>query len=638
MARRPPRTAAALAALLALAFHDPASPAARVDLYGGDLEGDGWRAQRVSLWTELDPDGQLRAGMEIGRLLLPTGTVEGLRAECPRVEFAAGAIRCPALRVETGDLPGDLPTLTGSARYDHATGGLAWTLAGGNPGRGSLRVEGRVENGPWSVTVAAESLSLSGGNATGTVAFEDLVVSGRVEARGGEALEVGGHLSVASGEAYFEPVYADFSDHALTLELDGRRVGDSLALEHIRYRQDGVLSGAGSATLASSSDAWTLADARLELEEIHLPGAYRVLFQPFLATTVLGSLDTTGNASGTIGFAGGKLAALSLELSQVYLDDEQNRLALYGLSGALGWRAAGDRPPVELTWDGGYVYGIPFGASHLRLEPDAGGWALAGPVQVPVLDGAFRVDRLEIGELEGDRTSAAIEARVLPLGMRGLARALDWPPLSGTLSGEIPAISYRDGVLTLGGELTARVFDGEVRVGDLRIEDLFRPNARLYADVEMAGLDLERVTEAFSFGLITGRLDGHLRQLAMIDWSPVAFDARLYTPPDDSSRHRISQRAVDNIASLGGGGTNPLAGTFLRFFEDFSYRRMALGCRLQDDVCHMSGLEAAENGYRILQGSGLPRIEIIGHARRVSWPTLIAQLKAIIESEGPVIE
>jgi len=180
---------------------------------------------------------------------------------------------------------------------------------------------------------------------------------------------------------------------------------------------------------------------------------------------------------------------------------------------------------------------------------------------------------------------------------------------------------------------------GSVTVADLSVREPFSDRALLRADIDMRGLDLRLVTEAFSFGLITGRLDGYVHDLVMIGWSPAAFDARLYTSPDDRTRHRISQRAVDNIASLGGGGgAAALSSGFLRFFDEFAYDRISLGCRLDREVCAMSGIEPSGSGYLILRGRGLPQINVVGFARRVNWPTLVGQLKSILESEGPVID
>jgi hypothetical protein len=120
----------------------------------------------------------------------------------------------------------------------------------------------------------------------------------------------------------------------------------------------------------------------------------------------------------------------------------------------------------------------------------------------------------------------------------------------------------------------------------------------------------------------------------------VAFDAAFATPLEDRSRHRISQKAVDNISSIGGGGVGgALSRSFLRIFEDFPYARLGIRCRLANGTCDMGGVEAAPTGYYIVRGRLLPpRLDVIGYADRVNWNSLVAQLVAVTGRQGAVVE
>ena len=69
--------------------------------------------------------------------------------------------------------------------------------------------------------------------------------------------------------------------------------------------------------------------------------------------------------------------------------------------------------------------------------------------------------------------------------------------------------------------------------------------------IAMDDLDLLRLTEVLGFGSISGRLDGRINGLRLVDWTPVAFDARLITDEAKGVKQRISQRAVQNISSVG---------------------------------------------------------------------------------------
>ena len=73
-------------------------------------------------------------------------------------------------------------------------------------------------------------------------------------------------------------------------------------------------------------------------------------------------------------------------------------------------------------------------------------------------------------------------------------------------------------------------------------------------------------------------------------------------------------------------------------FDDFAYDRIGLGCKLRDNVCTMDGVGSAGDGYIIVAGAGLPRIQVVGFRRQVDWPTLVARLEAATQGQAPIIK
>ncbi|MEJ1964303.1 MAG: hypothetical protein WDO56_23260 [Gammaproteobacteria bacterium] len=101
----------------------------------------------------------------------------------------------------------------------------------------------------------------------------------------------------------------------------------------------------------------------------------------------------------------------------------------------------------------------------------------------------------------------------------------------------------------------------------------------------------------------------------------------------------------------GGGGmvTAALQKGVLQFFDDYRYERLGIACRLENDICTMSGIEPAGMdictmsgiepagmGYYLVKGRGLPRIDVIGNQGEVAWPQLVAQIASGIQN-GPTV-
>lgn len=538
------------------------------------------------------------------------------------------------------DLKLPLPELTASGQVS-----LSLTAAGSQNSVRQARIDATV-------------VDLTANNEDGSLATDKLSFALQADVRqSGRDWLFRADLKSSSGQAYAQPVFLDLGAHALSLSARGTWGADgTLGVEHFDVDHRDVARGQGSATLRFD-DEQPLHALSLDLQSLKFPGAYESYFQPLLLDTNFKSLKTAGDIAGRLVVERGVPQKIDLTFHGVTVDDGNRNLVLNDLSGDWHWleataarsASADDEDELEqsraadslLRWSGGTLLNLDLGASELRFNTQGRQLRLLRPARIPILDGALDLESFRIRNAGMPSVAFMVDATLQPINVSRLCKAFGWPEFGGRVGGKISKLRMREKVVTLGTTLQAQVFDGEVKISDLRLEQPFSQWPRFYSSIALDNLDLELVTGAFSFGRITGRLSGAIKGLQLFNWTPLAFDAHLFTPPNDRSRHRISQRAVQNIGSIGGGGagvTAALSSGFLRFFDDFNYDRLGLSCRLENEVCHLEGVAPAPNGgYYLVKGKGLPRIDVIGGARRVDWPRLVQQLIALTESEGPVV-
>jgi len=674
-----------LMALLAALLAPPATRAWQaLALDIGRVSGATWSAEGVRLeWRD---DGTLELGAERLRLPRPVRVVEDLTVSCPGAELTPTRARCAEGRMELviggsravlelgferlserfeltigGPLPGAAraeltvagdgagwrAALTLAAREVSAalaalfTGTQAWPIAF-SAGQAGLEVtvsgEASGEVGALRGEARLEASRLAFSDEAGTQAAEGLGFVARARAaRDGSGGAAGDwrfetSLELDAGGVYVAPLYLEPGTGAHRLEAEGRWQpgGQRLDLERVALAAPGPVAVEAEAVIGLGA-APALESLRLRLPRTRLVALYPRYLKPFLVDSVVAELELGGEVEGELIWAGGEPRAGWLELHGVGMADPRERLALAGLAGRIH---LGGGEETRLRWSEGRLYALSFGAAELRGRLAERAFSLAAPVQVPVLDGVVKIEGLEVRDLGAD-PEWRLSASVGPLSVEALTRTLGWPVFTGTLAGRAPAVRYADGVLAADGDLVVRIFDGEVRVAGLALERPLGPVPVLRADIDVRGLSLDALTRTFAFGNIKGRIDGHVRDLVLQDWQPLAFDAAFATPEDDRSRHRISQDAVDNLARLGG-GRDVLATTFLRFFDEFSYDRLGIRCRLRNGVCEMGGVEPAAQGYYIVKGGGWPpRVDVIGYNERVDWAVLIERLGNV--TERPVI-
>ena len=435
-------------------------------------------------------------------------------------------------------------------------------------------------------------------------------------------------LDWKNGDVFWEPLFVSGYGHTLTVAgtLDAQRVtiGEGLL----------ALAGISNINFTASLDrkSGNVMTASVKGDSVDMAGLYTKLLKPALQGTALADLRCDGFVDFSFDMKDGAMVSAHALFKRVSVEDHGRRFALFGLDGNLPWHREEART-AQLRIAGGELLRVPFGAFDLPLET-RGLRVRIRDAEVPVLDGKLSItDFATSGERETWRWR--FTGALKPISVEQLTTALGLPAMHGTLSATIPTVRYADSKLNVDGALLFKLFDGTITAQNLELEDPLGKVPRLTGDIAMRNLDLDLVTNTFSFGKITGRIDADVKGLEFVNWDPVRFDARLISSPGDYPR-RISQAAVQNITALGGAGAAAaIQRTFLRFFETFGYSRLGWSCRLDHDVCHMGGVEDAPQGYVIVKGGGIPAISVLGYNRNVSWRELLARLKRV--TEGNVI-
>ncbi len=454
-------------------------------------------------------------------------------------------------------------------------------------------------------------------------------------------LAVDGQLH--GGEFLTGNTYVALPATPVGLRIDAmRHAGAGWELPRIEWRDGDALQARGSAAFADDA---SLARLDMEISSRDMTPLRERYLSGWLGLFGLGEVGLQGAMDLTVQVRDGVLSQANAVLRGVDLGDPGERFVFNGLQGDVRY-SAGAPVRSELRWSSGKLYGLDFDASRLPFESVGGLLKFREDAVVPVMGGRMTFRDLVIRPPQGDAGADIRFALVLDdIDFGRVSKALGLPAFQGRLSGTIPKAHYANERVDFDGGLSMQLFDGRVAFSSLALERPFGSAPSLSADIAFEDLDLLRLTEVLDFGSITGRVGGHINGLRLVDWTPVAFDARFETRNRAGSKQRISQRAVQNISSVGDASfVSSLQGKLIGLFNDFGYRRIGIACRLVNEVCQMSGLQdshdsQANNSFTIVQGAGIPGLTVVGFNRQVDWPTLVERLSAVGSGEvKPIVK
>jgi len=479
----------------------------------------------------------------------------------------------------------------------------------------------------------------------GTLAAQKITADGSVRVSGSDAaprIELSANLK--GGEALAGPFYVKLPSTPVRTTLDATYAVNQLQIHAFEWDDADSLAFSASGEI-DPADASPVHALQIDLRKARIDRAIERYAHSWLASKGYAQMGGSGDVSGALKFDRDGLQRFAFAAKGVNLRDGDGRFAFTGIDGGVEWEFHRDTPATTLSWQSSELFRIPLGGARAQLEARDGAIVLAQPLSVGVLGGQVRLEKLSLQPRSprGDRYAGSFA--LVGLDMPQISAVLGWPKFPGSLSGGIPEIEFAGDTIELHGGLDLYVFDGHLGVSGLTLERPFGVAPSLGADIHFESFDLEQLTSAFSLGGMSGRLDGTIAGLRLVDWSPVALEAWLRT----QSGGRMSYKAVNDITAIGGGGglSANLQTMALQIFDTFGYRALGIRCHLIDDVCLMGGIDpvpaqaanaADVDGYTIVDGSGIPRIRIVGHRRRVDWPTLVRRLRESMQGQGPIIK
>ncbi|MHB8745118.1 MAG: hypothetical protein ACYC7I_01125 [Gammaproteobacteria bacterium] len=671
--------------LAALLFTVCAAASDDISLHFGALAGTGWQAQNIDIQLTGLTTSASALRVHIGTLDLPAplGPLKDLQLTCAAVQLQPEAVECRAGQLHAVGAWLAADTIPVAFSYRVLERAVRVTLKNARVAGGQLSVEARSDAQAWRLDYDARQLdaarllpllkpfvvlqSASGqinlrgqlsGNRSALSAFRvdgaarSLAYATPDGTKAAEAFNLQGQLSgVQSTQGWRLQTQLALHDGTLCiatcwalphepLQLTAKALWSTatsrLQLMPLTFTQTGLGQGAVTGTVVFTK-ALRVPAMTLHLQNGQWQRLYTSYLQPLLIGTALEAASLQGGVAADIEYHDQGPILASMRLTDTTLEDQHGRYGVQGLNGALAWRSDAAPQRSTLRWTAGHVYKLTLGGAAVDLQTQGYALKLLQPLHLPILDGQLDVDHLGLSRNPAGKLQWQFDGVLSPISMQAFSAAVGWPVMHGKLSGMIPAVHYDGDVLEVGGVLLIRAFDGAITLRKLRVERLFGVAPSLKADIKLDNLDLDALTRTFAFGNIQGRFSGQVDNLQMINWRPVAFNAWFGTPPNDRSRHRISQRAVENISQIGGGGIGgTLSRSFLRVFDQFSYDRLGIRCTLHNGVCDMDGVAPAQNGYYLVKGGGLPRIDIIGYAHRVDWDTLASRITNI--TNAPVVK
>lgn len=463
-------------------------------------------------------------------------------------------------------------------------------------------------------------------------------------------------LEVKGGEMLYEEFYFDFGKNNLSSIYQGTyRASDKMIeIADLKVAMEEILSVnlSGTASLDSPHPA---IDFDLQIPPIPLKPGYRQFVvepfqtkQPFLAKMevdgkISSNLKLTGrgndwNIKGRFKLSEGKLESIErgIDLQGIDLD-----LPVWYQAP----KSSKKSQMIEGKLDIQGIYLPIIGEQSISLPLVAGPntYSVPSPTVLKFHGGRVVLDPITFLDVFEPNRSITTSLKFDEISVSPLLSEVWKRPIEGSIGGALEPIRFSGNAFKSEGDIQIRAFGGSITISDLGASGIFTSAPVLRLNATFDDLTLADITTDTSFGRIEGILSGHANDLHIAYGQPQSFDLLMETVKKRGVSQRISVKAIDNIARIGG-GQSPfmgLAGAFATLFREFPYKKIGVHASLENDLFKINGTIKEGGQEYLVKRSGISGVDVVNQNpdNRIRFKDMVKRIMRVTSSKsGPVVK
>lgn len=607
--------------------------------------------------------GGKKADLRDIRLRAPMGTFDPIKGDVDLPEISLDTSLLKNLEISFGvKNTKRFATLKGTDSHLIELAGALDLIPSGWRFKGTDAFEARAlqePNGDWSIKTKIDFQNLTLENRDTTCLGEGISINFRADGKiiqDLSRLKTSASLAVGDGEVLFDRFYFNLHENALFAGAEGTCdfSRKSLRLPHMKVALKNLLTLSLEGALAQTSQGPRV-KMTLNLPATPVKPVFRqFLMEPFkMEKPLLSTLDIGGTlsadldleingarqtAKGFLQWQEGRVASGEHGFS---IRDIDLRLPVWQCSGRL--ESAGTPLKGLLSIGSLDLPVLPAQPLVLNLRAGPNSLFIEEPTEIRVPGGKVEIGALSCTGLYGPEPSVESDLAFESLALDPLLSRLWARPTGGSLSGNLAPVRFRKGRLKTKGQIHANVFGGKIILSNLGASGLLTSAPVFLLNAEWKDLHLDDLTRDTAFGKVDGILDGYAKDMQIAYGQPQRFDLLAETVKTKGVSQRISVKAVDNIARIGG-GQSPfvgIAGVLGSFFKTFPYERIGIKASLENDVFRINGTVKEGGKEYLVKRSSFSGVNVVNQNpdNRISFKDMVKRIKRVTSSKGgPVVK